>query len=93
MPGFTVHAASFDGDERTDLFLHQAATGVWYKVLNTAAGFVYQGSQWLPWPIALQDLDGDRRSDVLIVNPQTGDFYKALTTWPLGFTYTSGQLR
>ena len=95
LPGFVVHAASFDNDSRTDLFLHQPG-GAWFKVLNGPAGFRYSGGGWARWALEVADLDGDRRSDVFLFDPSDparATFFKALTSWPHAFDYVTGVVR
>jgi photosystem II stability/assembly factor-like uncharacterized protein len=93
LPGFSVYAANFDNDERTDLFLHQAGSGMWFKVLNGPDGLRYTLGGWAQWNVDVTELDGDRRSDVFLFDPRRALFFKALTSWPNAFDYVSGLIR
>jgi hypothetical protein len=77
LPRFSVYAANFDNDGRTDLFLHNADTGLWFKVLTRAEGWEYVSGGWAQWAIDVIDLDGDRKTDVFLFNPATRVFYQA----------------
>ena len=92
-PGWRVHAADFNGDGRSDLFLYNLASGVWYKVVNTGTDFTYFSGVWGHWTTTVSDLTGDGHSDLFLHDPATGVWYQAITTTPGDFSYTSGQFR
>jgi hypothetical protein len=55
-PGMTIATGDLNGDRRTDLLLHDEATGVWIRGLRREAGaFDVTSGQWdAGWVLALE---------------------------------------
>ena len=69
--GWEIRVADFNADGLDDLFLYAPATGVWFKVINTGAGFTYFSQGWHPGlRVFIVELNGDGRSDVFLSNPR-----------------------
>jgi hypothetical protein len=86
-----MRVADFDANGRSDVFLYNTSTGVWFQCLTTSAGFAYYTGQWPagrePW---LSDFNGDRRADVLLYHAAAGAWSRAQTTGIGTFQVTSG---
>jgi hypothetical protein len=90
-PGWSVLGADFNADGLSDVFLHNATSGVWSKLLNTGTAFTEEsnGAWWPGWQKFVLDLNGDAVSDLFLYDPVTGQWYRCVST-PTGFSYTSG---
>jgi hypothetical protein len=63
-----VTAGDFDGDGRSDVFLYDPASGVWFVVQFTGGGnATYTAGLWAPnWTITAADFNGDGRTDLFL---------------------------
>jgi hypothetical protein len=79
-PAWDVHVADFNGDRFDDLFLNSPQTGVWYKVINTGAGFSYFSQGWQTgFRVFIVDLNGDCIADVVMSNPMSGVWFTCIS--------------
>lgn len=68
-PNWDVHPAEFTGDPFPDLFLYNAETGVWFRVLNVGVNPQYVSGTWSPaWQVFPADVNADRLTDFLLYN-------------------------
>ena len=88
--GWSVFRADFNADELADVFLHNATSGVWYKLLNNGTTFTEEssGAWWPGWQKFVVDLNGDAISDLFLYDPASGQWYRCIST-PSGFTYAT----
>ena len=55
------------GDGRTDFFLSNAATGLWYVAITGNLSFTFgQGAWTLGWTFSPGDFNGDGKADLLL---------------------------
>ena len=69
-----------DANGRTDLFMHNIATGQWFEWLSTGAGAFSVGGNgfWsLGWNLSSTDFNDDGRGDLLLYNATTGVWFQA----------------
>ncbi|MBI4475543.1 MAG: VCBS repeat-containing protein [Acidobacteria bacterium] len=94
--GWTVKAADFNGDGRTDLFLYNGTTGRWFKAINNGANnFAYYTELTSTgYHVAIGNFGpaGAVLDDVVFYNPTSGAWSKCISTGDgtAGFTCDSG---
>ncbi len=90
-PGWTVLPGDFNSDTLTDVFLHNASSGQWFKLFNVGGDYTTgsTGYWWPGWQKFVLDLNGDSVSDLFLYDLGTGHWFKAIST-PSGFTYYDG---
>lgn len=91
--GYTPYAMPLDSDARTDLFMHNPATGQWFEFLsNGGGGFTPAGGgTWsLGWSLYPTDFDADGLGDMLLYNAMTGMWFQARNATGGAFDYASG---
>ena len=92
-PGWQVGVGDLDGDGREDVFVSDAASGLWFQSLTDGAGgFTYRGGSGLPvGQVHLPDFNGDGRADLFVNDVTTGRWSVGLNDGSGGFTFTRGQ--
>ena len=101
-PGWQVGVGDLDGDGRDDVFVSDAASGLWFQSLTDGAGgFTYRRGRGLPvGQVHLPDFNGDGRADLFVNDANGANDANDVTKgrWSVGlndgaggFTFTRGQ--
>ena len=81
-----------NGDGRTDLFLYNVVTLVWFESFADGAGqWSHVGGSWSPgWGIHVTSFNLDALADVLLYDPVSGAYFQGINTGPGTFSYFGG---
>src|SRR6185295_4247579 len=90
--GWNLMAGDFDGDGKTDLFLHDPTRGWWNEAISDGSGNWSStfGTWNANWQVQVTDFNADGHSDVLLYNPVSGRWYQAVSAGLGAFDYGTG---